>query len=105
MTSCSFTGQINFSKKRFTLSPIAFRMANILWSFGYSECNRVKGKTLAKSFLKELPCIEKRDKFENSKVASLEPGHVAQSVGHLTRKSEVLGSIPGLAPYFRFSFC
>ena len=33
-----------------------------------------------------------------------EPGRVAQSVGHLTRKSEVLGSIPGLATYFRFSF-
>ena len=25
------------------------------------------------------------------------PGRVAQSVGHLTRKSEVLGLIPGLA--------
>ena len=32
------------------------------------------------------------------------PGSVAQSVGHLTRKSEVLGSIPDLATYFRFSF-
>ena len=32
------------------------------------------------------------------------PGCVAQSVGHLTRKSEVLGSIPGLATCFRFSF-
>ena len=32
------------------------------------------------------------------------PDHVAQSVGHLTRKSGVLGSIPGLATYFRFSF-
>ena len=32
------------------------------------------------------------------------PGGVAQSVGHLTRKSGVLGSIPGLATYFRFSF-
>ena len=31
------------------------------------------------------------------------PGRVAQSVGYLTRKSEVLGSIPGLATYFRFS--
>ena len=31
-------------------------------------------------------------------------GRVAQSVGHLTRKSEVLGSSPGLATYFRFSF-
>ena len=26
-------------------------------------------------------------------------------VGHLTRKSGVLGSIPGLATYFCFSFC
>ena len=33
-----------------------------------------------------------------------EPGRVAQSVEHLTRKSGVLGSIPGLATYFRFSF-
>ena len=34
----------------------------------------------------------------------VEPGRVAQSVGHLTRKSGVLGSIPDLAPYFHFSF-
>ena len=34
----------------------------------------------------------------------LTPGRVAQSVGHLTHKSGVLGSIPGLATYFRFSF-
>ena len=33
-----------------------------------------------------------------------EPGRVAQSVGHLTRKSEVLVSIPGLATYLCFSF-
>ena len=32
------------------------------------------------------------------------PGRVAQLVGHLTRKSGALGSIPGLATYFRFSF-
>ena len=32
------------------------------------------------------------------------PGCIAQLVEHLTRKSEVLGSIPGLATYFRFSF-
>ena len=31
------------------------------------------------------------------------PGRVAQSVGHLTLKSGVLGSIPGLATYLRFS--
>ena len=34
----------------------------------------------------------------------IEPGRLAQSVGDLTRKSGVLGSIPGLATYFRFSF-
>ena len=34
----------------------------------------------------------------------VQPGQVAQSVGHLTRKSGVLDSIPGLATYFRFSF-
>ena len=33
-----------------------------------------------------------------------EPGRIAQLVGHLTRKSGVLGSIHGLATYFRFSF-
>ena len=32
------------------------------------------------------------------------PGHIVQSVGHLTHKSGVLGLIPGLATYFRFSF-
>ena len=32
------------------------------------------------------------------------PGRVAQLIGHLTRKSGVLGSIPGLAIYFHFSF-
>ena len=41
--------------------------------------------------------------FTGLKPSSL-PGRVAQSVGHLVRKSDVLGSIPGLAIYFRFSF-
>ena len=40
----------------------------------------------------------------NISLGSKKPGRVAQSVGHLTRKSGVLGSIPGLATYFRFSF-
>ena len=38
------------------------------------------------------------------KCQQLLPGRVAQSVGHPTHKSGVLGSIPGLATYFRFSF-
>ena len=33
------------------------------------------------------------------KLSSNSPGKLAQLVGHLTRKSEVLGSIPGLATY------
>ena len=33
-----------------------------------------------------------------------QPGRVAQSVGPLIVKSEVLGSLPGLATYFRFCF-
>ena len=37
-------------------------------------------------------------------LSCLLPGRVAQSVGHPTHKSGVLGSIPGLATYFRFSF-
>ena len=40
----------------------------------------------------------------SSRLLTYVPGRVAQSVGHLTRKSGVLGSIPGLATYFRFSF-
>ena len=42
-------------------------------------------------------------KISNELISS-GPGLVAQSVGHLTRKSGVLGSILGLATYFRFSF-
>ena len=47
----------------------------------------------------------KKNIFELFSVPILpRPGRVAQSVGHLTRKSGVLGSIPGLATYFPFSF-
>ena len=42
--------------------------------------------------------------ISNTDITNCWPGRVAQSVGHLTRKSGVLGSIPGLATYFRFSF-
>ena len=42
--------------------------------------------------------------FVNVHFHRVSPGRVAQSVGHLTRKSGVPGSIPGLATYFRFSF-
>ena len=49
-----------------------------------------------------MPLADKR--LFSFKLLTLQAGGVAQSVGHLTRKSEVLGSIPGLATYFRFSF-
>ena len=48
--------------------------------------------------------LETRSLTWNS-VHRYKPGHVAQLVGYLTGKSEVLSSIPGLATYFRFSFC
>ena len=59
-------------------------------------------------FTSAAPC-DGRSSFKLTLVASslapsVRPGRVAQSVGHLTRKSGVLGSIPGLATYFRFSF-
>ena len=41
--------------------------------------------------------------FISAFATTFRPGRVAQSVGHLTRKSGVLGSIPSLAAYFRFS--
>ena len=44
------------------------------------------------------PCLRANIQIKN------QPGRVAQSVRHLTRKSGVLGSIPGLATYFHFSF-
>ena len=40
--------------------------------------------------------------FSTTKIVQM--GRVAQSIGHLTRKSGVLGSIPSLATYFCFSF-
>ena len=53
-------------------NPVALRKAKIVYNFGLSECSRVNGVCLA------------------------------QSVGHLTRKSGVLGSIHGLVlPLFQ----
>ena len=49
--------------------------------------------------------LKSKSVFGQSKVLLAQmPGRIAQSVGHLTHKSGVLGSIPGLATYFRFSF-
>ena len=46
----------------------------------------------------------RREQKESLFCFGCKPGHVAQSVGYLTHKSGVLGSIPGLATHFHFSF-
>ena len=64
---------------------------------------RCKGKHLCFAiffFRRKAPCFHPGPSC--SKHCS--PGRVVQSVEHLTRKSGVLGLIPGLATYFRFSF-
>ena len=48
--------------------------------------------------------LQIQDMSHIQEMLQIRPGRVAQSVGRLTRKSGVLGSIPGLATYFRFSF-
>ena len=61
--------------------------------FNIKEENRPK---LSKICSNEVFSQELQNKFE--------PGRLVQSVGHLTRESEVQSSIPGLATYFPFSF-
>ena len=56
-------------------------------------------------FTSQAECVHVWIFFSNqSFLFYFQPGRVAQSVGYLTRKSGDLGSIPGLATYFRFSF-
>ena len=45
-----------------------------------------------------------RTLYINPFALRMAPGRVAQSAGHQTCKSEVLGPLPGLATYFRFCF-
>ena len=54
--------------------------------------------------LVQADIYERVIKFDILRILFRVPGRVAQSVGHLTHRSGVLGSIPGLATYFRFSF-
>ena len=51
----------------------------------------------------EIAVVNESLVFEPPKVYTCMHTYV-RTVGHLTRKSGVLGSIPGLATYFRFSF-
>ena len=68
------------------------------------NCYSAKGvlaETCPTAIMVFMPVNQVDTTFE---YAVILPGRVAQSVGHLTRKSGVLGSIPGRATYFRFSF-
>ena len=65
-----------------------FGWVDIQYNFGGSNTDGSFTTAVSNSFLSPME----------------QPGRVAQSVGHLTRKSGVLGSIPGLATYFGFSF-
>ena len=62
---------------------------------------------LAEMIIMTRQCVVCKNHVARSKVkvtVHTQPGRIAQSVGYLTRKSGVLGSIPGLATYSRFSF-
>ena len=58
-------------------------------TYFYAKSNGSRSKIGVLRRIQSLTCVDDED---------------ASSVGHLTRKSGVLGSIPGLATYFRFSF-
>ena len=62
----------------------------------------VSGQTLCKRVMLGSQVLLSGNSFIS--LYAIMPGRIAQSVGHLTRKSGVLGSIPGLATYFSFSF-
>ena len=87
--------------------PPSFHLAMI--SAIYCGCTATKTTLLSLLIwstvhIKLLGHICERNNVHPYQAAICKPGHEAQSVGHLTRKSEVMGSIPSLATYFRFSF-
>ena len=66
--------------------------------------NEINGMSVHKMYANTQNLRKTWECFIILSILFLLPGRVAQSVGHLTRKSGVVGSIPGLATYFRFSF-
>ena len=88
-------------KRAIRFEPLKFYCIRILLTFYFMQiffgswCKKIHSKNYGEWVhnLVFLPYLQ-----------SGPPGRIAQSVGHLTRLSEVLGSIPGLATYFRFSF-
>ena len=76
------------------------RAATSLFALYDYDLKCIEGRHIKDIFKSSLWVEPKSKRF----ILLSPPGCVPQSVGHLTRKSEVLGSIPGLATYFRFSF-
>ena len=56
----AFTSKKALPKKRSTLNPNALRKAKIVYNFGLSECNRVKGRNL---FIVEQTLLLRADQF------------------------------------------
>ena len=71
---------------------------------GANACFSSTCNVECRAVIRYLYLKDKTGKEIHGELADVLPDRVAQSVGHLTRKSGVLGSIPGLATYFRFSF-
>ena len=52
-----FPGQKPFPERNWLFNPIALRMAKTVWSFGHSECNRVKSSECFCSELINVCCV------------------------------------------------
>ena len=90
-----------------TITPKPYAHINTMWmehaKFLNDSLKTVRTVTHTSHVLKTSYDLSSQSEKSNKTIFD-EPGRVAQSVGHLTPKSGVLGSIPGLATYFRFSF-
>ena len=90
----------------FVFCIIVLRTVGHSLKSGMNEVINILGYNLTQSLWYGICLSEEANVFLYSAITNQwnEPGRVAQTVGHLTRKSGVQGSTPGLATYFRFSF-
>ena len=106
---------INTIKKMFESVKVCMRSMNTLSDFFDSHVGVKQGEPLSPLlfiiFINNMASDIAHTSISAETITQIQifmllfvPGRVAKSVGHLTRKSGVLGSIPGLATYFRFSF-
>ena len=93
----------NSAAKEYGCSRRVALVETTLNRYARSERFRKTHKEIATKVTCFCPTIHRYPIF-STRYSVMWPGRVAQSVGRLTRKSGVLGSIPGLATCFRFSF-